>query len=535
MQDIIGSGILPGRLDKRTLVLYNIRTGVRWRWAMENSGRMYIAIDLKSFYASVECVERSLDALTTNLVVADEGRTEKTICLAVSPSLRALGIPGRARLFEVTQRVREINAIRRRAARGGMLCGRSWDAKKLESDESLAVGFIVARPRMSKYMEVSARIYGIYLRFVSPRDIFVYSVDEVFIDATAYLSDTMTARQLASAILCEVARETGLTATAGIGTNMYLAKVAMDIVAKHISADKNGVRIAQLDEALYRRTLWSHTPITDFWRIGPGYAARLAENGMNTMGDVARCSVCNEELLYRLFGVNAELLIDHAWGWEPTTVADVHAYEPAAHSICSGQVLKCAYSCEKARLVVREMAHQLALEMTEKDVVCNQVVLSVGYDASNFKNAKLRREFDGEISEDRFGRVLPKGVHGSHNMRRYTCSARLLTDAVSEIFDRTVDCRLTVRRVNLTVNNVVPREKAVDNVESEQLDMFTDYEALRREREKEEYALEREQRRQRTLVGIQKRYGKNAVIKGMSLEEGATGRERNSRIGGHMA
>lgn len=502
---------------------------------MENSGRMYIAIDLKSFYASVECVERSLDVLTTNLVVADEERTEKTICLAVSPSLKALGIPGRARLFEVTERLREVNAVRRRAARGGMLCGRSWDVRRLEADGSLAVGFIAARPRMAKYMEISAKIYGIYLRFVSPRDIFVYSVDEVFIDATAYLSDRMDARQLACEILREVARETGLTATAGIGTNMYLAKVAMDIVAKHIAADKNGVRIAQLDEALYRRTLWSHTPITDFWRIGPGYASRLMANGMRTMGDVARCSVCNEELLYRLFGVNAELLIDHAWGWEPTTVADVQAYEPAAHSISSGQVLKCAYSSEKARIVVREMAYQLALEMTEKDVVCNQVVLSVGYDASNFKNAQLRQEFDGELTEDRFGRVLPKGAHGSHSMGRYTCSSRMLTDAFSEIFDRTVDRRLTVRRVNLTLNNVVARGQAVDNTESEQLDMFTDYEALRLEREREELALEREQRRQRTLVGIQKRYGRNAVIKGMSLEEGATGRERNSRIGGHRA
>lgn len=502
---------------------------------MEKSRRVYIAIDLKSFYASVECAERSLSALTTNLVVADEGRTEKTICLAVSPSLKALGISGRPRLFEVVEKVREVNAARRRAAPRGMFSGRSWDAVKLGRDPSLEVGFIVAPPRMSKYMEVSARIYGIYLRFVAPEDIFAYSVDEVFIDATAYLSDKMSARQLACAMLREVAGETGLTATAGIGTNMYLAKVAMDIVAKHMEADESGMRIAELDEDGYRRTLWTHEPITDFWRVGRGYASRLEAQGMRTMGDVARCSVCNEALLYRMFGVNAELLIDHAWGWEPTTMADVRAYRPRTHSLSSGQVLRCAYSYDKARLIVREMADQLALDMTEKGVVCDQVVLSVGYDASNLRNAGLRREYSGEVTGDRYGRVIPKGVNGSHNLGRRTCSARMITDAFTEIFERIADVRLTVRRVTLTANNVCEAGAPEEVSESEQLDLFTDYAALRKEKERLEASLEREQRRQQTIVGIRRRFGRNAIVKGMSLGEGATARERNMQVGGHRA
>ena len=500
----------------------------------ENSRGAYIAIDLKSFYASVECVERGLDPLKTNLVVADESRSEKTICLAVSPSLKAIGVPGRPRLFEVTQIVARHNRERRRRTPRKMFAGRSWDADRLAADPSLETGFIVARPQMTKYMEVSARIYGVYLRFVAPEDIFVYSVDEVFIDAAPYLKNGQTAHEFARRMIGEVLAETGITATAGIGTNMYLAKIAMDIVAKKLPADRDGVRIAELDEAAFRRRLWAHEPLTDFWRVGPGTAARLAAHGMRTMGDVARRSLSDEELLYRLFGVNAELLIDHAWGYEPTTMADVRSYRPQTHGLSMGQVLKRAYTFAEARLIVREMADQLALDMTKKGAVCDAVTLDVGYDTENLRSESVRSEYRGEVRVDHYGRELPRSAHGSHNLARRTSSSRLITAAVTEIFERVADPRLTVRRVNISACGVTDASDRRAE-KSEQLDVFTDYEALRREREREDAALEREGRRQTALVGLRERFGKNAVFRAMDLVDGATTIERNAQVGGHRA
>ena len=499
-----------------------------------NASGAYIAIDLKSFYASVECVERGLDPLRTNLVVADETRTEKTICLAVSPSLKAIGVPGRPRLFEVTQIVGEHNRKRRARAPRRMFAGRSWDADRLAADPSLETGFIVARPQMTKYMEVSARIYGVYLRFVAPKDIFVYSVDEVFIDAAPYLKNGQSAHDFARDMVGEVLAETGITATAGIGTNMYLAKIAMDIVAKKMPADRDGVRVAELDEASYRHLLWAHEPLTDFWRVGSGTAARLAANGMTTMGDVARCSLGDEDLLYRLFGVAAELLIDHAWGYEPTTMADVQAYRPQTHGISMGQVLKRPYSYDEARLIAREMADQLALDMTKKGVACDQITLDVGYDTSNLRSEAARRSYRGEVREDHYGRALPRSAHGSHNLPRHTASSRLITAAVTEIFERVADPALTVRRVNISACGVSEASRRREE-RSEQLDMFTDYDALCREREREDAAFEREHRRQTALVGLRERFGKNAVFRGMDLVEGATTIERNAQVGGHRA
>ena len=498
----------------------------------DTDSRTYIAIDLKSFYASVECVERGLDPLTANLIVADESRSQKTICLAVSPSLKAIGVPGRPRLFEAVEIVRRCNLARRRRTSRGMFAGRTWDAQKLASDPELEVGFIVARPQMRKYMEISAKIYGVYLRFVSPDDIFAYSVDEVFIDATPYLKST-SAHDFARAMIRAVLAETGITATAGIGTNMYLAKVAMDVVAKKLPADRDGVRIAELDEASYRRLLWAHEPITDIWRVGPGTAARLAAHGMTTMGDVALCSVCNEDILYRLFGVNAELLIDHAWGYEPTTMEQVRAYRPKSSCLSRGQVLKRPYAFDEARLILCEMADLLALEMTEKNIVCSQIVLDVGYDVSDLQT-KAARESCGETRVDRYGRSVPRASHGSHNLKRQCASSRLITAAVTEIFERVVDRRLTVRRVTITAAGVTPASNARVE-ESAQLDMFTDYEALRRERKREDDALEKERRRQKTVAALQRRFGKNSVLRGMNFADGAMTRERNAQIGGHRA
>ena len=495
--------------------------------------RTYIAIDLKSFYASVECMARGLDPLTTNLVVADARRTEKTICLAVSPSLKAYGIGGRARLFEVVERVRAVNRTRKKAAPNRVFTGNSADAVALNSDPSLAVDYIVAPPRMAFYMEVSARIYQIYLRHAAPEDIHVYSIDEVFIDGTAYLAAAgLTARAFVKNILREILAETGITATAGIGTNLYLCKVAMDVGAKHIAADKDGARIAELDEMSYRRTLWEHTPITDFWRVGRGYAEKLAAHGLYTMGDIARCSLggaqdyYNEDLLYQLFGVNAELLIDHAWGWEPCTIADIKAYRPQSNSIGAGQVLQSPYPFEKAKLVAGEMAEGLALSLVEKNLVCDQIVMTVGYDVDN-------PAYKGEYSVDRYGRKIPKHAHGTYNLGRQTSSAKLIAGAVAALFDRIVDESLFVRRMYITAAHVVP-ESEMRAPAARQLSLFDDRAAEERRRAEEE-ALEKEKRRQQAVLEIKNKYGKNAILKGKNFEEGATAKERNEQIGGHRA
>ena len=504
--------------------------------------KTYIVIDLKSFYASVECMERGLDPMTTNLVVADAERTEKTICLAVSPSLKKYGIPGRARLFEVVQRIKEVNAERRRAA--GRLTGKSYDANALQTDPTLAVDYVIAPPRMAHYMEYSTRIYQIYLSHIAPEDIHVYSIDEVFIDATAYLRQSgLDAHAFTRMLLKDVLTQTGITATAGIGTNMYLAKIAMDIEAKHAPADADGARIAALDERSYREKLWDHRPLTDFWRVGHGYAKKLEEHGLYTMGDVARCSVgeptsyYNEELLYKLFGVNAELLIDHAWGWEPCTIADIKAYRPESNSICSGQVLQCPYDFAKARLVVREMTDLLVLDLVDKGLVTDQIVLTVGYDVENLQDPARARNYHGQITTDHYGRKIPKHAHGTANLEEASSSTRQIVEATVALYDRIVDPALLVRRITVTANHVLPEREAMQARESvpEQLSLFVDYEALQREQEARQEALERERQMQKTVIALKKKFGKNAVIKGMNLQEGATAKDRNRQIGGHKA
>ena len=504
--------------------------------------RTYIAIDLKSFYASVECVGRGLDPLTTNLVVADKSRTEKTICLAVSPSLKAYGIPGRPRLFEVVQKVKEANAVRRAEAPEKILKGASSDAVELKRNPELAIDYLVAPPRMAHYMECSTQIYEVYLKYVAPEDIHVYSIDEVFMDITAYLNTyRMTPKEFAGMVIQDVLQTTGITATAGIGTNLYLCKIAMDIVAKHTEPDKNGVRIAQLDEMSYRRLLWAHRPITDFWRVGRGYAKRLREVGIYTMGDVARCSIgrqgeyYNEELLYKLFGINAELLIDHAWGYEPCTIEQIKAYQPEAKSVGSGQVLTCPYSFDKARLVIKEMADLLALDLVDKGLVTDQIVLTVGYDRENLDDSERRRQYKGEVTTDRYGRKIPKHAHGTANLDRQTSSAALITKAVIELYDRIVNKNLLIRRLTMAAGRVVPEDSVQKEESFEQLDLLTDYAERDRKRAEEEARLEREKKMQKAVLDIKKKYGKNAILKGMNLEEGATAKERNSRIGGHKA
>ena len=498
--------------------------------------RTYIAIDLKSFYASVECRERGLDPLDTNLVVADESRTDKTICLAVTPSLKSYGIGGRCRLFEVKQRVREANAGRRHDAPGHRLEGKSHFFSELQANPSLAVDFLIAPPRMAHYMEYSTRIYQVYMKYVAPEDIIVYSIDEVFMDVTRYLKTYgLTPHDLAMKIILDVLKTTGITATAGIGTNLYLCKVAMDIVAKHIPADENGVRIAELDERSYRRELWSHTPLTDFWRVGRGYAKKLEEHGMFTMGDVARRSLTDEELFFKLFGKNAELLIDHAWGCEPCTIEAVKAYKPSTNSLGSGQVLHEPYTAEKARIVLREMADALSMELFAKKLVTDQLVVTIGYDVENIKDAKRRASYKGEIVRDGYGRLKPKHSHGTINLARYTSSTRLIMDAAAGLYDRVVDRNLLIRRLNITACRVIPESEAPKEDAPEQMDMFTDYAALDAERERENAALERERRKQAALLKIKRKYGKNAVLRGMNYEDGATMRDRNGQIGGHKA
>ncbi len=504
--------------------------------------KSYIAIDLKSFYASVECIERGLDPMRTNLVVADPSRTEKTICLAVSPSLKAYGISGRPRLFEVARRMRQINDQRRKQLRGEDFQGSSFLDTELNAHDDLAADYIVAPPQMSHYMKVSADIYHIYLKYVAPEDIHVYSIDEVFIDAASYLKTYgLSARELAKRMILDVLNTTGIPAAAGIGTNLYLCKVAMDIEAKHIPADEDGVRIAQLDELSYRRSLWSHRPLTDFWRIGRGYAKKLEDHGLYTMGDIARCSVgapsdyYNEDLLYKLFGVNAQLLIDHAWGWEPCTIADIKAYKPANRSIGGGQVLPCPYSYEKARLVVREMADQLMLDLIDKGLVTKQLVLTVGYDIDNLRDPALRHSFQGEIKQDRYGRAIPKHAHGTANLSSYTSSSRQAAEAAASLFDQIVDKTLLIRRISLTAAHIVSEADLARLPSYQQLDLFTDYTSLQQQEAAKQASLDREKKAQKAVLEIKKKYGKNAVLKGMSLSDGATARQRNAQIGGHKA
>lgn len=509
---------------------------------MAVKNRIYAAIDLKSFYASVECVERGLDPLTTNLVVADESRTQKTICLAVSPSLKAYGIPGRARLFEVISRVKEVNNQRLRQIPEHCFSGSSYHTEELEKDGRLAVDYITALPRMAYYMEYSTRIYQIYLKYLAPEDIHVYSIDEIMCDVTDYLkSYGMTAKELVSRMVKDVYDTTGITATAGIGTNLYLCKVAMDIVAKHVQPDENGVRIAQLDEMSYRRMLWEHQPITDFWRVGQGYAKKLAAHGIYTMGDVARCSIgketdyYNEELLYQLFGVNAELLIDHAWGWEPCTITQVKEYKPESNSIGSGQVLHCPYDFEKTRLILKEMTDLLALDLVDRHLVTDQIVLTVGYDIGNLESGKTKKKYRGEITVDRYGRKVPKHAHGTANLKNRTSSSREMTEAVLELYDKTVNPDLMIRRVYITANHVADETLEEESMSFEQMDLFTDYSNLEEEQKKRKEKLEREKKLQQAALDIKKKFGKNAVLKGMNLEKGATTIERNNQIGGHKA
>ena len=498
--------------------------------------RTYIAIDLKSFYASVECIQRELDPMTTNLVVADQSRTEKTICLAVSPSLKKFGISGRARLFEAVAQVKQANAARLFKAPNRTFTGSSYDAKELEANPELSIDYIVAPPRMALYMETSTAIYNIYLKYVAPEDIHVYSIDEVFIDATAYLKTySLTAEEFARKLILEVLRSTGITATAGIGTNLYLCKVAMDIVAKHIPADKNGVRIAYLDEFQYRLKLWNHRPLTDFWRVGQGISRKLEAHGLFTMGDVARCSMQNEDLLYKLFGINAELLIDHAWGWEPCTIADIKAFRPSTNSISSGQVLHCPYTAAKAKLVLREMADLLVLDLVDKHLVTDQIVVTVGYDIENLTDELRRKAYKGEIVTDHYGRKIPKHAHGTANLGKFTSSTKRILQAVDALYDDIVDSNLLIRRLNITACRIADEARIPTSEPMDQLDLFSDYTSQSKKFEDEEAEAAREKRRQQALLTIKKKYGKNAILKGMNLEEGATAMDRNAQIGGHKA
>ena len=507
-----------------------------------NKCKTYIAIDLKSFYASVECRERNRDPLTTNLVVADPSRTEKTICLAVSPSLKKYGLSGRARLFEVIQKVKTANEIRKLKAPNHVFCGSSDDSRELQKKPSLKIDYIIAPPRMARYMEYSTKIYNIYLKYIAPEDIHIYSIDEVFIDVTHYLSTyNMTAHELAMTMIQDILDTTGITATAGIGTNLYLCKIAMDIVAKHIEPDKNGVRIAELDEMSYRRLLWNHRPLTDFWRVGRGYSKKLEKIGLYTMGDIARCSIgkptdyYNEELLYKLFGINAELLIDHAWGYEPCTMEDVKTYKPETNSISSGQVLHCPYEFDKARLVVKEMTDLMVLDLVDKGLVTNQIVLTIGYDIENITDKNRSQSYKGTVTTNYYGKKVPKPAHGTTNLPKQTSSTTLITNAVMELYDKIVNKKLLIRRINIVANKLVDEHSVKNANKYEQLDLFTDYEILKKQREKENAESEREKRMQNTILDIKKKFGKNAILKGMNLEEGATAKDRNNQIGGHKA
>lgn len=494
--------------------------------------KSYIAIDLKSFYASVECADRGLNPLNTHLVVADKSRTEKTICLAVSPSLKAYGIPGRARLFEVVEKVNALNLLRLNKIKSKKFSGKSHFADELEKNPYLKLDYIVAPPRMARYIAVSSKIYAVYLNYIAPEDMHVYSVDEVFIDATKYLRlYNMTAYELADKIVRDVLSQTGITATAGIGTNLYLCKIAMDIYAKHIKADKDGVRIAELNEKAYREKLWDHTPITDFWRIGGGYSRSLGRYGMFTMGDVARCSITNENLLFKLFGINAELLIDHAWGREPCTMDDIKSYRPQSQSLSSGQVLSRPYEYDEAKLIAREMTELLALDLVDKELLTDQVVLTVGYDIENIKDKN--RRYKGEVKTDYYGRKVPPKTHGSQNIGRFTSSTSLIAEAVMELFERIVDHNLLVRRMYIVANHITHESDIETSGNCGQLNLFDD--VFAEEQAEENRKLNREKAIQKTVLRLHKRFGKNSVLKGMNLKDGATSIERNSQIGGHKA
>ena len=493
-----------------------------------------MCIDLKSFYASVECVERKLDPLKTNLVVADESRTDKTVCLAISPSLKQYGLGGRARLFEVKQKVKEINLQRRKLNNYRKFSGKSYLDEELKKNKNLELDFIVAPPRMAYYMKYSTNIYNIYLKYIAPEDILVYSIDEVFIDITDYISlYKCTPRQLVTKMIKDVYETTGITATAGIGTNMFLAKVAMDIVAKKCKPNEFGVRIAGLDEMTFRKKLWDHKPITDFWRVGKGIANKLAKNNMNTMGDVARCSHYNEDLLYKLFGVNAELLIDHAWGWEPCTIEIAKSYKPTETSLSSGQVLHEPYDNKKAKIIVQEMADNLALDLVNKKFLTKQLVLTINYDIENLTNPDIFNKYFGEITLDSYGRKIPKHSHGTVNLEHYTSSSSIIMESFVNLFDKISNPILLIRKLNLTVSKLICEDKVQTNKKVEQINLFTDYKKKEIEEEKQKDDENKEKEIQKVILQIKNKYGKNAILKGMNLTEGATAIERNKQIGGH--
>ena len=496
--------------------------------------RVYLCIDLKSFYASVECREINLDPMNTNLVVADESRTEKTVCLAISPTMKQYGLGGRARLYEVLQKVREVNYKRKKDNNYKSFNGKSYIDSDLKNNSNLELDFIIAPPQMKKYMDYSTKIYNVYLKYIAPEDIYVYSIDEVFCDLTNYLNyNNMTPKELVIKMIHDVYKTTGITATAGIGTNMYLAKVAMDIVAKHAEADEFGVRIAELDELSYRKYLWNHKPLTSFWRVGPGYAKKLESKGLYTMGDIARCSLNNEDLLYKMFGVNAELLIDHAWGWEPCTIKDVKSYKPTTNSVSSGQVLHCPYEYKKARLIVREMSDLLALDLVAKNLVTNQLVITIGYDIDNLTIPEIKAKYDGDITLDHYGREVPKHAHGTINIDHYTSSSKTIMEYMLKLFDRVINKNLLVRRVNIVASNVVKPELVRNKPIIQQFDLFSNNEEQEELKRKELESEKEEKKVQEVLLNIKSRFGKNAILKGMNLEEGGTTIERNEQVGGH--
>lgn len=497
--------------------------------------RVYAAIDLKSFFASVECRKRNLNPLTTNLVVADNTRTEKTICLAISPSMKAYGLPGRARLFEVMQKVKNVNNGRRMLAHNKTFSGKSYNDIELKKDKNLELDYIIAPPHMASYMEYSTKIYNIYLKYISSEDIFPYSIDEVFCDLTSYINTyKLSPRELVTKIIKDIYDTTGITATAGIGTNLFLCKVAMDIVAKHVEPNSYGVRIAELDERSFREKLWNHKPITDFWRVGKGYAKRLEKYRMFTMGDVARCSVENEDLLYKIFGVNAELLIDHSWGWECATIKSIKKCKPENRSLCSGQVLHCPYDYDQTKLIIKEMADEITLDMVEKHFVTDMLVLTIEYDIENLKNAKYSKFYNGEIKEDRYGRRVPKPAHGTFRLENKTFSTRIISNGFVQLFDRIINKNLLVRKIYLTVGNLTDENELKKVEKYEQVNLFTNYGELAKKEEEERIKLEKEHKIQSAIIGIKNKYGKNAIIKGMDLEESATTIQRNGQIGGHQ-
>ncbi len=500
------------------------------------NNKMYLCIDLKSFYASVECIERGLDPMTTNLVVADSSRTEKTICLAVSPSLKSFGISGRARLFEVVQKVKEVNKERRKNTLNGKFIGKSYNYVELMNNPNLELDYLIAPPQMANYMKCSTEIYDIYLKYVAPEDIHVYSIDEVFMDITAYLDIyKLSPHDFAMKIIHDVLDTTGITATVGIGTNMYLAKIAMDVMAKRMKADKDGVRVAFLDELTYRKELWTHRPLNDFWRIGKATAKKLEQNGLYTMGDIAAQSLneYGEDKLYKLFGVNAELIIDHAWGWEPCEIKDIREYVPENKSICSGQVLHCPYTFEKAKLIVREMVELLVLDLVEKGLVTDQIVLTIGYDIENLTNKSI--SYKGEVTSDAYGRKIPKHAHGTVNIGKQTSSTMLIMEKVMQLYDRIVNPVLSVRRINISANNIISEENIKTDVCYEQLDLFTDYDELQKLEEQRETELKKERAIQEATINLRNKFGKNAILKGMNLQKDATTKDRNKQIGGHKA